>query len=469
MIAQADCSNRRLLVPPIGSRSTVRNHKVSNHKPLWYYPSPHLPSLQFGMPIVAYGLSHKTAPIALRERVALDPDTLRLALADLRRQVNQVEEAAILSTCNRTELYCVLDQRGHDPLEAWLAQHRSIQVQELAAASYALWDDQAARHLARVASGLDSMVLGEPQIMGQLKDAYETARLAGTLGPRLERLTQHSFAVAKRVRTNTDIGRNPISVAFAAVSLAQRIFEDLSQNQALLLGAGDTIELVARHLRERGVAKIVIANRTLENARALANEVGGEAIPLADAPRYLVHSDIVISSTASPIPILGKGAVENALKKRKHRPIFMVDIAVPRDIEPEVGQLSDVYLYTIDDLTAIIEDNVRTRRRAAEQGELIVEEGVEEYLRDQRVRESQSTLTALRRQAERLRDDELERTLAELARGGDPAELIKRLANGLTNKLIHKPTIALRDAGANDRAEVIRVVKELFSLDSSRE
>ena len=420
------------------------------------------------MPIVAYGLSHKTASIALRERVALDPATLRNALAEL-RQVQQVEEAAILSTCNRTELYCVLTERGHAPLAHWLATHRSIGVPELESVSYALWDDQAARHLARVASGLDSMALGEPQIMGQLKDAYETARSVGTLGPRLERLTQHSFAVAKRVRTNTDIGRNPISVAYAAVSLAQRIFEDLSQNQALLLGAGDTIELVARHLRERGVAKIVIANRTLANARALANEVGGEAISLADAPRYLVHSDIVISSTASPIPILGKGAVENALKKRKHRPIFMVDIAVPRDIEPEVGQLGDVYLYTIDDLTAIIEDNVRARRRAAEQGELIIEEGVEEYLRDQRVRESQNTLTALRRQAERLRDDELARMLLELERGGDPADLLKRLANGLTNKLIHKPTIALREAGANDRAEVIRVVNELFSLDSGRE
>ena len=421
------------------------------------------------MPIVAYGLSHKTAPIALRERVALDPDMLRGALAELRRQVKQVDEVAILSTCNRTELYCALNAPGHAALEHWLAGHRRIQVRELEVASYALWNDQAARHVARVAAGLDSMVLGEPQIMGQLKDAYDLARSAGTLGPRLERLTQHAFNVAKRVRSNTDIGRNPISVAYAAVGLAQRIFEDLSQNQALLLGAGDTIELVARHLRERGVAKIVIANRTLANARALANEVGGEAIPLADAPRYLVHSDIVISSTASPIPILGKGAVENALKKRKHRPIFMVDIAVPRDIEPEVGELRDVYLYTIDDLTAIIEDNVRARRRAAEQGELIVDAGVEEYLRDQRVRESQGTLTALRRHAEQLRDDELARTLADLARGADPAELLKRLANGLTNKLIHKPTIALREAGANDRAEVIRVVNELFSLDSTQE
>ena len=428
-----------------------------------------LPRPLSAMPIVAYGLSHKTAPIALRERVALDPATQRSALAELRRQIGELAEVAILSTCNRTELYCVLNERNHAPLEQWLAAHCGIRVQELEVATYALWDEQAARHLARVAAGLDSMVLGEPQIMGQLKDAYETARSVGTLGPRLERLTQHSFAVAKRVRANTDIGRNPISVAYAAVGLAQRIFEDLSQNQALLLGAGDTIELVARHLRERGVAKIVIANRTLANARALANEVGGEAILLADAPRYLVHSDIVISSTASPIPILGKGAVENALKKRKHRPIFMVDIAVPRDIEPEVGELRDVYLYTIDDLTAIIEDNVRARRRAADQGELIVEEGVEEYLRDQRVRESQSTLTALRRQAERLRDTELERSLADLARGADPAELLKRLANGLTNKLIHKPTIALREAGANDHAEVIRVVNELFSLDSTRE
>ena len=421
------------------------------------------------MTIVAYGLNHKTAPIALRERVAMEGDRLREALLDLRRQHPGVEEVAILSTCNRTELYCIVNEHDDEPLRHWLARARNIRLPELTAATYTHWDAQAARHLARVASGLDSLVLGEPQILGQLKDACDSARTAGTLGTMLDRVTQNAFSIAKRVRSTTDIGRNPISVAYVAVTLAEQIFADLRDSTALLLGAGDTIELVARHLRERGVSKIVIANRTLSNARDLANEVGGEAIALSDMPKHLHFADIVFASTASALPVLGKGAVEAALRKRRHKPMFMVDIAVPRDIEPEVGELRDVYLYTIDDLTAIVDDNVRGRKRAAEQAELIIDEGIAAFVRDQRVRDGQDTVKALRRQAESLRDAELARALAELERGGDPAELLKRLANGLTNKLIHRPTVALRDASANERDEVIRVVSQMFALDTSRD
>ncbi len=417
------------------------------------------------MTIVAYGLSHKTAPIALRERATLEGDALRAALLDLRAQHESVSEVAILSTCNRTELYCVLSDHNDEPLRHWLAQSRRIRLAELTAATYSHWDLQAARHLARVACGLDSLVLGEPQVLGQLKDACDIARNVGTLGSTLERFTQNAFSIAKKVRSSTDIGRNPISVAYVAVSLAAQIFSDLRDATALLLGAGDTIELVARHLRERGVSKIVIANRTLSTARELANEVGGEAIALADMPRHLHFADIIFSSTASALPILGKGAVEHALRKRKHKPMFMVDIAVPRDIEPEVGELRDVYLYSIDDLTAIVEDNVRGRKRAAEQAELVIEEGIDSFVRDTRVRDGQDTVKALRRQAEAVRDAEIARALVELERGGDPAEVLRRLGTSLTNKLIHRPTVALRDASANEHDEVIRKVSQMFALE----
>ncbi len=417
------------------------------------------------MTIVAYGLSHKTAPIALRERVTLEGDALRAALLDLRALHDTVSEVAILSTCNRTELYCVLRDHNDEPLRQWLAQSRRIRLAELTAATYSHWDLQAARHLARVASGLDSLVLGEPQVLGQLKDACDIARNVGTLGNTLERFTQNAFAIARKVRSSTDIGRNPISVAYVAVSLAAQIFTDLRDATALLLGAGDTIELVARHLRERGVSKIVIANRTLSTARELANEVGGEAIALADMPRHLHFADIIFSSTASALPILGKGAVEQALRKRKHKPMFMVDIAVPRDIEPEVGELRDVYLYSVDDLTAIVEDNVRGRKRAAEQAELVIEAGIDSFVRDMRVRDGQDTVKALRRQAEAVRDAEIARALIELERGGDPAEVLRRLGTSLTNKLIHRPTVALRDASANEHDEVIRMVSQMFALD----
>ena len=417
------------------------------------------------MTIVAYGLSHKTAPIALRERVTLEGDALRAALLDLRAQHASVSEVAILSTCNRTELYCVLNDHNDEPLRHWLAQSRRIRLPELTAATYSHWDLQAARHLARVACGLDSLVLGEPQVLGQLKDACDIARDVGTFGSTLERFTQNAFSIAKKVRSSTDIGRNPISVAYVAVSLAAQIFSDLRDATALLLGAGDTIELVARHLRERGVNKIVIANRTLSTARELANEVGGEAIALADMPRHLHFADIIFSSTASALPILGKGAVEQALRKRKHKPMFMVDIAVPRDIEPEVGELRDVYLYSVDDLTAIVEDNVRGRKRAAEQAEIVIEEGIDNFVRDTRVRDGQDTVKALRRQAEAVRDAEIARALSELERGGDPAEVLRRLGTSLTNKLIHRPTVALRDASANEHDEVIRMVSQMFALE----
>jgi glutamyl-tRNA reductase len=317
----------------------------------------------------------------------------------------------------------------------------------------------------RVAAGLDSQVLGEPQILGQVKDAYDMAREAGTLGPELNLLSQVTLNVAKQVRTDTDIGRNPVSVAYAAVSLAQQIFADLSQNTALLLGAGDTIELVAQHLHNAGIGSMTIANRTLANAKALAANFGARAIQLTDVPSVLAQHDIVIASTGSPFPVLGKGAVEAAIRSRRHRPMFMVDIAVPRDIEPEVAELRDVYLYSIDDLTEIVEANVSERRRAAESAEDMIVAGTDRYFREKRIRDAQHLLTSFRSRAEVLQLAELERARARLLNGENAEEVMKALARTLTNKLIHEPTIAIREASAEGRHDMLDYVRTLYGLD----
>ena len=331
------------------------------------------------MAFLALGINHKTASVDVRERVAFTPEQLVEALQQLCR-LTASREAAILSTCNRSELYIEQDHLAADSVLRWLAEYHQLSLEELRASAYVHEDHDAVRHMMRVASGLDSLVLGEPQILGQMKSAYAVAREAGTIGPLLGRLFQATFSAAKQVRTDTAIGENPVSVAFAAVSLAKQIFSDLGRSQALLIGAGETITLVARHLHEQGVRRIVVANRTLERASTLAEQFGAHAVLLADIPHELVHSDIVISSTASQLPILGKGAVESALKLRKHKPIFMVDIAVPRDIEPEVGELDDVYLYTVDDLHDVVAENLKSRQGAAQAAEELVSVGAEDFM-----------------------------------------------------------------------------------------
>jgi len=308
------------------------------------------------------------------------------------------------------------------------------------------------------------LVLGEPQILGQIKSTYAVAREAGTLGPLLGRLFQATFSTAKTVRTDTAIGENPVSVAYAAVSLARQIFTDLSESQALLVGAGETITLVARHLHEQGVKKIVVANRTLERATQLANEFGAQAILLSDIPDALVQSDIVISSTASQLPILGKGAVERALKLRKHKPIFMVDIAVPRDIEPQVGDLDDVYLYSVDDLHEVVTDNLKSRQGAAQAAEELVVQGTSDFMQRLRELEAVDVLRAYRQQGERLRDEELARVQRALANGTSPEDALMQLARGLTNKLLHTPSVQIKRLSADGRCEALAVAQELFGL-----
>ena len=413
------------------------------------------------MTLLALGINHRTASVAVREQVAFTPTQLETALAEL-RDLPQVSEAAVLSTCNRTELYCVTDAAGEQAVLNWLGRFHNLGVNELMRCAYHYLDNDAARHLMRVAVGLDSMVLGEPQILGQLKDAYQQARQSKGLGGELERLFQHTFAVAKQVRTETGIGKNPVSVAYAAVSMASRIFDDFSRSRALLIGAGETIELVARHLYEAGVRQLTVANRTRERAELVAGPLGATAITLQEIPDALEHADIVISSTASPLPILGKGMVERALKKRRHRPVFMVDIAVPRDIEPEVGELADVFLYTVDDLEEVIQENRRHRQVAADQAESLIEHGVGSWQHERRIRSGGELIRDYREHGEALRDLSRDQALERLARGEDPAKVIERLAHQLTNRLLHQPTQAIRDAASEEQHDLLNAAQCLL-------
>ncbi|WP_437884085.1 glutamyl-tRNA reductase [Pseudomonas sp. LRF_L74] len=416
------------------------------------------------MAFLALGINHKTASVDVRERVAFTPEQLVEALRLLCSRTSS-REAAILSTCNRSELYLDQESLAADEVLQWLADYHHLSVDDLRTCAYVHQGDLAVRHMMRVASGLDSMVLGEPQILGQMKSAYAVAREAGTVGPMLSRLFQATFSTAKTVRTDTAIGENPVSVAFAAVSLAKQIFADLHRSQALLIGAGETISLVARHLRDQGIKRIVVANRTLERASLLAEEFGAHAVLLSDIPQELVNSDIVISSTASQLPILGKGAVERALKQRKHKPIFMVDIAVPRDIEPEVGELDDVYLYTVDDLHEVVEENLKSRQGAAQVAEELVASGADDFMLRLRELAAVDVLKAYRQQAERLRDEELARAQRMLANGASAEDVLAQLARGLTNKLLHAPSVQLKKISADGRFEALAVAQELFALD----
>jgi len=415
------------------------------------------------MAFLALGINHKTASVAVRERVAFTPEQLVEALQQL-CTLTSSREAAILSTCNRSELYIEQEALEVEQVLRWLANYHQLSLDELRACAYVHQDDSAVRHMMRVASGLDSMVLGEPQIFGQLKSAYAVAREAGTIGPLLGRLFQATFSTAKQVRTDTAIGENPVSVAFAAVSLAKQIFSDLHRSQALLIGAGETISLVARHLHDQGVKRIVVANRTLERASQLAEQFGAHAVLLSEIPNELVNSDIVISSTASQLPILGKGAVERALKLRKHKPIFMVDIAVPRDIEPEVGELDDIYLYSVDDLHEVIEENLKTRQGAAQVAEDLVLVGAEDFMLRLRELAAVDVLKSYRQQAERLRDDELAKAQRLLANGSPAEEVLLQLARGLTNKLLHAPSVQLKKMSAAGRLDALAMAQELFAL-----
>ncbi|GAB6041724.1 glutamyl-tRNA reductase [Endothiovibrio diazotrophicus] len=417
------------------------------------------------MPLLAVGINHKTAPVNVRERVAFSPDRLPDALRQL-VALPAIEEAAILSTCNRTEVYCEVSEEGKAQVTEWLRTYHQLPREDFIPYLYVHPDRDAVRHILRVASGLDSLVLGEPQILGQIKDAYQKAGSAGTMGGLLGRLFQHTFSVAKKVRTDTAIGASAVSVAFASVSLARQIFGDLASQKALLVGAGETIELVARHLFENGIGNIIIANRTAERAHTLAQQFDGFAIALQEIPAHLADADIVISSTAAPLPILGKGMVERALRERKHRPMFMVDIAVPRDIEPEVAELEDIYLYTVDDLQEVIDEGRRSREEAAKQAEEIIDTQVEHFMEWLTSLQSVATIRAFRDNAERTAEEVLHQARRQLMAGKEPFEVLQWYAHTLNNKLLHEPTVRLRQAAVEGRQEILAAASELFQLEN---
>jgi len=424
------------------------------------------------MTLFVFGINHTTASVDMREKLAFAPEITAPALQQLVSQT-AVSEAAILSTCNRTEIYGRLveadEQTGESyrVVSQWLSDYHQVPLEQVQHHSYFQKADQAVKHMMRVASGLDSMVLGEPQILGQLKSSFSVARQEKTATSYLIRMFQSAFNMAKYVRTHTAIGENPVSVAFAAVAMARQIFANLEDQTALLIGAGETIELVARHLHDSGVKRIIVANRTLARAQELALEFNAQAVLLSEIPDHLADADIVISSTASQLPILGKGAVERALKQRKHKLMFMVDIAVPRDIEAEVAQLDDVYLYTVDDLKDVIDAGMRSRQEAAKAAEVMIEDGLLSYLESERSLDAVDSIRDYRQRMEAIRDDELERALALLAKGEEVQVVMQRLARSLTNKMMHAPTVQLKKASALGDDQSLALLQTMFDLNKT--
>ena len=412
------------------------------------------------MSLYALGLNHQTAPLAVRERVVFHVERLRDALAELKHAL--AREAAILSTCNRTELYVALDEPA--AAAQWLARYHRFEPEGLSPYLYTLPREQAVRHVFRVASGLDSMVLGEPQILGQLKEAARAAESAGTLGTLLHKLFQRSFAVAKEVRSSTPLGAASVSMAAAAVRLAARIFPRLADQRVLFIGAGEMIELCATHFAAQSPARLAVANRTLERAEKLARRFNAEPIELRSLAEHLHEYDIVVSCTASSLPILGKGLVERALRARRRRPIFMVDLAVPRDIEPEAGELDDVFLYTLDDLGELVSTNLDARRSAVAQAEAIIDTQVGQFMHWMRSRENVPLIRALRGRADVARREELERALRALQRGEEPPKVLEALSQGLTNKLLHAPTQVLHDTAGEERRALAELLARLYRL-----
>jgi glutamyl-tRNA reductase len=411
------------------------------------------------MQLYAFGINHQTAPLAVREQVAFNADGMENALRDLVDN-GAAKEAAILSTCNRMELYCNAAHPEH--AIDWLASYHDLPRKDIEPYLYTLPREQAVKHSFRVASGLDSMVLGEPQILGQMKQAVRQAEQAGTLGFLLHKLFQRTFSVAKDVRTQTEIGANLVSMAAAAVKLAERIFPSLSEQNVLFIGAGEMIELNAVHFAARSPKHITVANRTIERAQVLARRINGHAITLADLPEQLAHHDIVVTCTASPLPILGKGMVERALKVRKHRPMFIVDLAVPRDVEVEVAELDDVFIYSVDDIAEVVKDGLDARQGAVKEAEVIIDSGVAEFIHWMESREVVPAIRALRDHAERNRRHEMDKAMRMLAKGDNPEKVLEALSSGLTNKFLHAPTHALNHVPSSDRENFLEVIHRLY-------
>ena len=415
------------------------------------------------MALLTLGLSHRSAPLGLRERLAFAEAELPAALERLNGLAG-VEESAILSTCNRTELTLVAGAEQHPLVLDWWGRERDVPVEEYRDRVYVHRDRASVLHGLRVASGLDSMVVGEPQILGQVKQAYDLSRRSRSIGPVLSRLFQHSFAVAKRVRSSTEIGAHPVSVAYAAVRMAQRIFSDLRQETAVLIGAGEFMQLLARHLRQHGVGRIIIANRSLDAAERLAREVQGYAISLNDLPSYLSEADLLISGTGARGLVVEARTMREAIGHRRRKPVFMIDLAVPRDIDPALAELEDIYLYTIDDLQQIVTENLAHRDEAARHAEVIVQEHATEFTRWLDSRDAAVTIRQLREHARGHRDEVLARARRRLAGGEAPEAVIEFVANTLSNKLVHQPSQSLRHADSVEQALLVNGIRRLYEL-----
>jgi len=415
------------------------------------------------MPLQILGLNHNTAPLEIREQVVFANDELGQALLRL-NELEDVDEIVLLSTCNRTEFYVITNDSGRDRLQSWLENERNLDP-AFSDTLFSFQGDDAIRHIFRVACGLDSLVLGEPQILGQLKDAYREAQQAGTVGKQLNRFFQHTFSVAKKVRTDTKIGSNPVSIASAAVSLAHQFFAGFTQHTALLVGAGVTVELLAKHLSSKNIGRLFVANRDVEKARNLAGRFGGFAVPLSELEGILPEADILITSTASPVPIISRSQVEAAMATRKHKPVFAVDIAVPRDIDPAVAELNDVYLYTIDDLDKVILEGQTSRAAAAVDANRILDDEITRYLGIQRAKKVSPLIAALREHGETIRDEVLRDARHQLSKGVDSDEVIEYATASLMKKLLHNPSVRLRKAGEAAEEHIIEATRSLFDID----
>lgn len=418
------------------------------------------------MQLVTLGINHTTAPLALRERVAFPADRISEAVRLFLNQASgAVRETAILSTCNRTEIYCASEHALaaiQVPIRDWLANYHSMPVAQLTPYLYAFDQSEAVRHAFRVASGLDSMVIGEPEILGQMKQAARDADAVGAMGTFLHHLFQRTFSVAKEVRSTTAIGAHSVSMAATAVRLAQRIFESLNEQHVLFIGAGDMIELCATHFAAQSPRSITVANRTTARGEKLATRFGGRAMRLSELPEQLAQFDVVVSCTASSLPIIGLGMVERATRQRRHKPVFMVDLAVPRDIEAEIGRLDDVFLYTVDDLGKIIATGAQNRQAAVAQAEVIIENQVRQFMRWLNARSAVPAIRDLHQRADAMRQIELERAKKMLARGEDPSSVVEALAQALTNKFLHGPTQVLTDASEENRPKLMELISRLY-------
>jgi glutamyl-tRNA reductase len=420
------------------------------------------------MSLVAIGMNHKTASLDIREKFSLDKDESHKILKKL-HSMPIIEEVFLLSTCNRTEIYCEIgDLRYVKNISRWLLKQKGLSVREFEEYIYSYSDSSVVKHALSVASGLDSMVIGESQILSQLKNAFNQASHAETIGKNLDRLFQYAFSTAKEVRTDTKIGASSLSIANVAVSLTDQFYDDLSDKNALLIGAGETIYIAAKNLRKKNIKSIFIANRTLEKAEMIAKEVSGTAISLKDIPRHLKDSDIIISAVSGNVPLVGKGAVETALKYRKHKPIYMVDLGVPRNIEAEVRDLPDIFLYTIDNIQELVRKNYNTRKEAAFDAQSIIDVRVQEYMNWRNSQSAFSVIKLYRDDCESIRLQCLEKSLSHLKSGKDPESIMEQLSLNITSKLSHKPTLALNKAGQTDNRKLINLICDIFLINKRK-